>query len=286
MGLSFRKSITILPGVKVNVSKSGLSLSAGVAGLHGSINTKGQVRGTASLPGTGVRYTKTKNIKDLLPGAEEKKKAAAAEKKAKAAEAKKAKAEEAEAKAEKPVKEEAPKKPKKGDLSKAIMDIYAVSDKAIDWISIKNSTSNLGYENWDYLKEHAGKVLDGDIDTYLEIIRDVNPFDELIALGSEFECGTDNPMKMFVECKINADAVLEEYKADKEIYEDYVAGLALKAARDIFALLPLWQVEVTALEGEQTVLNAKFQRDSFETLNFDKLDASDTIKKLGGIIAV
>lgn len=271
MGLSFRKSITILPGVKVNVSKSGLSLSAGIGGLHGSINTKGQVRGTASLPGTGVRYTKTKNIKDLLPGAEEKKKAAAAEKKAKAEEA---------------VKEEAPKKPKKGDLSKAIMDIYAVSDKAIDWISIKNSTSNLGYENWDYLKEHAGKVLDGDIDTYLEIINDVNPFDELIALGSEFECGTDNPMKMFVECKINADAVLEEYKADKEIYEDYVAGLALKAARDIFALLPLWQVEVTALEGEQTVLNVKFQRDSFETLNFDKLDASDTIKKLGGIIAV
>ena len=285
MGLSFRKSITILPGVKVNVSKSGLSLSAGIGGLHGSINTKGQVRGTASLPGTGVRYTKTKNIKDLLPGAEEKKKAAAAEKKAKAAEAKKAKEEAKETKIETP-KEEAPKKPKKGDVSKAIMGIYAVSDKAIEWIAIKNSTSNLGYENWDYLKERADKVLGGDIDTYLEIINDVNPFSELIELGSEFECGTDNPMKMFVECKINADTVLEEYKSDKEVFEDYVAGVALKAARDIFALLPLWQVEVTCLEGEQTVLNVKFTRDNFESLNFDKLDASDTIKKLGGIIAV
>ena len=280
MGLSFRKSITILPGVKVNVSKSGLSLSAGIGGLHGSINTKGQVRGTASLPGTGVRYTKTKNIKDLLPGAEEKKKAEAAEKKAKAAEAKKAKAE-----AEK-AKEEAPKKPKKGDVSKAITGIYAMSDRAIEWIAIKNSSSDLGYENWDYLKERADKVLGGDIDTYLEIINDVNPFAELIDMGCEFECGTDNPMKMFVECKINADKVLEEYKSEKEIYEDYVAGVALKAGRDIFALLPLWQVEVTCLENDQTVLNVKFTRDNFESLNFEKIDASDTIKKLGGIIAV
>ena len=280
MGLSFRKSITSLPGVKVNVSKSGLSLSAGIGGLHGSINTKGQVRGTASLPGTGVRYTKTKNIKDLLPGAEEKKKAEAAEKKAKAAEAKKAKKE-----AEAP-KEEAPKKPKKGDVSKTITGIYAMSDRAIEWIAIKNSSSDLGYENWDYLKERADKVLGGDIDTYLEIINDVNPFAELIDMGCEFECGTDNPMKMFVECKINADKVLEEYKSEKEIYEDYVAGVALKAGRDIFALLPLWQVEVTCLENDQTVLNVKFTRDNFESLNFEKIDASDTIKKLGGIIAV
>ncbi len=270
MSLSFRKSIQILPGVKVNVSKSGLSLSAGVSGLHASINTKGQVRGTASIPGTGVRYTKSKNIKGLL-GKDEKSK-----KTTKKAEV-----------TEKPAEtKEAAKKPKKGDLSKAIMGIYAISDKQIEWLAIKNSSSNLGYENWDYFKERAAKVIDGDIDTYLEVISDVNPFDELIALGSEFECGTDNPMKMFVECKINADKVLEEYKTDKDIYEDYVSGITLKAARDIFALLPLWQVEVTALEEGQTILNAKFQRDTFETLNFDKLDASDTIRKLGGIISV
>ena len=280
MGLSFRKSITILPGVKVNVSKSGLSLSAGIGGLHGSINTKGQVRGTASLPGTGVRYTKTKNIKDLLPGAEEKKKAEAAEKKAKAAEAKKAKAE-----AEK-AKEEAPKKPKKGDISKAITGIYAMSDRAIEWIAIKNSSSDLGYENWDYLKERADKVLGGDIDTYLEIINDVNPFAELIDMGCEFECGTDNPMKMFVEAEVNPEKVLGESADNKDLLEDLVAGIAIKAARDIFALLPLWQTEITAKNGENTLLNVKFQRDTFETLNFGKIDASDAVKKLGGIIAV
>lgn len=274
MGLSFRKSITILPGVKVNLSKSGVSLSAGIGGLHGSINTKGQVRGTASIPGTGVRYTKTKKLTDLIPGIggeEEKKKSTGATKSHKGPDLKPEKKDEA---------------PKRGEVSKAIMKIYAISDKQIDWISIKNSDSNLGYEDWDYLKENASKVLDGDIDTYLKIIQDVNPFDELQALGSTFECGSDNPMKMSVECNINKEQVLEEYKDNKELLEDYVAAIALKAARDIFALLPLWQVEFTAVDGERTILNVKFQRDSFETLNFDKLDASETITKLGGIIAV
>lgn len=274
MGLSFRKSITILPGVKVNLSKSGVSLSAGIGGLHGSINTKGQVRGTASIPGTGVRYTKTKKLTDLIPGIggeEEKKKSTGATKSHKEPDLKPEKKDEA---------------LKRGDVSKAIMKIYAISDKQIDWISIKNSDSNLGYEDWDYLKENASKVLDGDIDTYLKVIQDVNPFDELQALGSTFECGSDNPMKMSVECNINKEQVLEEYKDNKELLEDYVAAIALKAARDIFALLPLWQVEFTAIDSERTILNVKFQRDSFETLNFDKLDASETITKLGGIIAV
>ena len=297
MGLSFRKSVQIMPGVKLNISKSGLSVSTGIKGLHASINTKGQVRGTASIPGTGIRYTKSKKLTDLIPGAkereEEKKaaeKAAKAEAKAKAkAEADAIKAEEkakAKAEADAAKAEEKAAKLKKGDLSKEIMSIYAFADKSVEWITIKNSSSNIGYENWEYLKERAAKVLDGDIDTYLEIISDVNPFDELIELGSEFSCGTDNPMKMYVECKLDADKIKEAYKEDKDIYEDYVAGIAIKSARDIFALLPLWQVEVSAVEGDKTVLNAKFERDSFELLNFDKIDASDTVRKLGGIIAV
>ena len=62
MGLNFRKSIKLLPGVKLNLSKGGVSLSGGVKGLRASINTKGQVTGTAGIPGTGVYYTKKKTL--------------------------------------------------------------------------------------------------------------------------------------------------------------------------------------------------------------------------------
>ena len=62
MGLNFRKSIQLIPGVKLNLSKSGASISAGVPGFRKSINTKGQVTTTASIPGTGLYYTDKKKV--------------------------------------------------------------------------------------------------------------------------------------------------------------------------------------------------------------------------------
>jgi len=278
MGIQFRKSVQILPGVKLNISKSGLSVSAGVSGLHASINTKGQIRGTAGIPGTGLRYTKTAKISNLIPGSKDTK----SDKNEKTEKIeKKENPKKIEAKAEKPAKDSGEKK----QLAQTIIDIYAIGDKNLDWVSIKNSSKNLGYENWDYLKDRAAKVLDGDLDTYLEIVNDINPFAELIELGSSFECSTDNPMKLEVLCSVNSEAVLGQYKGDKELFEDYIAGTAIKGARDIFAILPVWQVEFTCAEAGKTVLNANFLRDSFEALNFAKIDASDTVRKLGGIIS-
>lgn len=40
MGLRFRKSISIIPGIKLNFGKSGLSLSAGVPGFRKTFHTK------------------------------------------------------------------------------------------------------------------------------------------------------------------------------------------------------------------------------------------------------
>ena len=40
MGLRFRKSISLIPGVRLNFSKSGMSVSAGVPGFRKTINTK------------------------------------------------------------------------------------------------------------------------------------------------------------------------------------------------------------------------------------------------------
>ncbi|MFV8631150.1 DUF4236 domain-containing protein, partial [Ralstonia pseudosolanacearum] len=57
MGWSFRKSIKVAPGIRVNFSKSGVSTSIGVKGF--TYNTRGRV--TASIPGTGIRYTQHLN---------------------------------------------------------------------------------------------------------------------------------------------------------------------------------------------------------------------------------
>lgn len=56
MGFRFRKSIRILPGVRLNLSKSGVSTSIGGRGATINVGKKG-VRGTVGLPGTGLSYS-------------------------------------------------------------------------------------------------------------------------------------------------------------------------------------------------------------------------------------
>lgn len=56
MGFRFRKSIRLLPGVRLNLSKSGVSTSIGRRGATVNLSERG-ARGTVGLPGTGLSYS-------------------------------------------------------------------------------------------------------------------------------------------------------------------------------------------------------------------------------------
>lgn len=56
MGVRFRQSFTLFPGVRINVGKRGLSTSIGVPGATMNIGRKG-VQATLGIPGTGLSYT-------------------------------------------------------------------------------------------------------------------------------------------------------------------------------------------------------------------------------------
>jgi hypothetical protein len=56
MGLRFRQSFQLFPGVRLNVSKRGLSASFGLPGATVNVGSKG-VRSTVGLPATGLSYT-------------------------------------------------------------------------------------------------------------------------------------------------------------------------------------------------------------------------------------
>ncbi len=57
MGFRFRRSIKLAPGLRLNVSKSGVSMSAGLRGASVSMGKNG-VYGNVGVPGTGVSYRK------------------------------------------------------------------------------------------------------------------------------------------------------------------------------------------------------------------------------------
>ena len=62
MGFRFRKSFKIAPGVRVNIRKKSVGISAGVKGARVSVNSNGRVTKSVGIPGTGLSYVSTSKI--------------------------------------------------------------------------------------------------------------------------------------------------------------------------------------------------------------------------------
>lgn len=56
MGLRFRQTFTLFPGVRLNIGKRGISASIGVPGATVNVSKRG-VRATVGLPGSGLSYS-------------------------------------------------------------------------------------------------------------------------------------------------------------------------------------------------------------------------------------
>ena len=65
MGLRFWRRFKILPGVYLNISKSGISLSFGPQGAKYTLGSKGN-RTTVGIPGSGLFYTKRSKKKQSV----------------------------------------------------------------------------------------------------------------------------------------------------------------------------------------------------------------------------
>ena len=56
MGLRFRKSIRLFPGVRLNLSRTGVSATLGRPGATVNVSERG-LRGTVGVPGSGLSYS-------------------------------------------------------------------------------------------------------------------------------------------------------------------------------------------------------------------------------------
>ena len=311
MGLNFRKSISLGKGLKLNLSKSGPSVSFGKSGFRQSINLKGQARTTVGIPGTGIYYTKTNNVKNLVGGLTGNKDTSKGKKTSgkssgtgtKASSAKAPKA----APAAKQVNEEliAQSKARLEEFAAgidALKSVHKQSDGYIDWEAVANGAVSGQFRE---LQPFAQSVLAGDIDSYFKVIEQVDPFDDLLEYGSGFEVGTDDPKMLEIEFQVRSDDIIPtEYPDMKasgeivmkafsksayyELVQDYVSSTMLRVARDTFALLPVQQVIIHAVDKvlnpatgndeEVTICSVKIKRDAMAALNFERIDPSDCLE--------
>jgi hypothetical protein len=62
MAFRFRRSIKILPGIRINLGKRSASVSLGGRGAHLTLRPGHKMRATVGLPGTGLSYTEGGNV--------------------------------------------------------------------------------------------------------------------------------------------------------------------------------------------------------------------------------
>jgi len=60
MGFRMRKSIRVVPGLRVNLTKTGIGMSVGGRGMRYSVHSSGRHTGSVGLPGTGLSYVVSK----------------------------------------------------------------------------------------------------------------------------------------------------------------------------------------------------------------------------------
>ena len=158
---------------------------------------------------------------------------------------------------------------------------------------------------WERMRNVARRILAGEPKAYTEVLVQFGGLSEISSLGSSLHFTAHN--QKLIECGIKVSgqqAIPSELKTltatgkvsvkpmpkarFHEIYQDYVCGCVLRVAREVFSLLPVETVLVTASADvldsrsgqtvEQTVLSVALPRAGLERLNFEHLDPSDAIE--------
>ena len=155
------------------------------------------------------------------------------------------------------------------------------------------------------LKGLAFRILAQEHHAYIEALVELSPLREISDLGSLLHFTVHNATMIGCEIKVNGTQIIptevktltasEKLSVKQmpmgrfhEIYQDYVCGCMLRVAREVFAMLPVETVLVTALAdlldsrtghtAEQPVLSAVMPRTIIARLNFEQLDSSDALE--------
>ena len=170
----------------------------------------------------------------------------------------------------------------------AIKSIHKTSDEPVDWTEVLvNPVPTEGAYNaelWAYYHSVAQNIIDGDIDTYLKVIYEVNPLNDLLEYGGGYEFGTDNPRIIEVEFTVKSNGVMPSKSslgasAYLDLLQDYVCSCSIRVARDMLALLPVKNVIVNAVDMGNTILSVNFDRATMYGIKFGFINPSELIVK-------
>lgn len=173
---------------------------------------------------------------------------------------------------------DAPAPAKQPDLP-PFCDLWKTADETIDWTDILVSpTPTDGLtppDKWALYHRHAQGVLKGDVAAYLAVLQAENPMADLTPYVSALDVTT-----------VDADTLRAGYAVRPDLLhkytEQYLCGMALRIARDLFAALPVLTVEVRATQYEKPLLTVSFTRSQMNMVRFAFIDPVEFVTECGG----
>lgn len=157
---------------------------------------------------------------------------------------------------------------------------------------------------WEIERDLAVRVIEGNQAAYLSVLKDYAGFSEIGDLGTGMQIAITDAARVRIDLSIHSkDIIPAETKsllkngklsvkrmnagAFNELFQDHVCGAVLRVAREVFAVLPVDEVEITALDDmlnnatghleTQPILSVLVSRSTLDSMNLDAIDSSDSM---------
>lgn len=160
--------------------------------------------------------------------------------------------------------------------------IWQTADESIDWTDILSGRNTMGLDpvshRWQFLRKHAGNVLNGSLPDYAAVLQEIRPLDDMKAYAHHIRVRAVSSD----EIAVSYEAFEEDASDNATAYEHYLCGIALRCARDIFAVLPVTHVQVKASAAGVQQLQVCFKRSDMQKTLFTFIDPVDFVRDLGG----
>lgn len=159
-------------------------------------------------------------------------------------------------------------------------------------------------QNWEESTKVARLLLEGDRESKMNVIKELNPFAEITNIGSNISFKIHSNSIVEAEIHVHGEDIVPREKKSLlqsgkisvkklpigmfyEIYQDYVCSCMIRVANEIFSILPENMVIITAVDKllntksghleKLPILSVAILRKTFESLNISNIDPSNSM---------
>lgn len=190
---------------------------------------------------------------------------------------------------------------KRGGLEK---DINTAINKDEENNKLSMNKYRKDVAEWEEQTSLAREILNHQPKAFIKALEDLGTFSEIEKLGSRLQFRITDDSFVFCTVKVHSKDIIPEQSKSLlqsgrlsqknipkgkffELYQDYVCGVVLRVANEIFAVLPVDEVVVTATDDvldtktghieEQPIVSAFIPRKTIRNLNMSLIDPSDSM---------